>query len=153
MKVLSLSVLDLREIFQVLCSLETQAVALLLRSNGGAEVERLPKCVADMQAALERKSLGEWLDAEAAFEDTLTLACGNQRLHQIAQGLREQIVRVRKLTVELRSDLQHYTLELREICALIQAGRAEATSRYSAHCQTSLDNFVATLQKYKLEAI
>lgn len=103
MRVKPVSVVDMREIYEVLTALESTAAALAAaRTDQGDSVKELRIAIRDMDAALERDDLKAWAEADARFHTLLVAAAGNSRLTELVQTYVGQSHRVRMLTLRLR---------------------------------------------------
>lgn len=104
MRVKPVSVVDMREIYEVLTALESTAAALAAeRTDQGDSIKQLRGAIADMDAALERDDLKAWAAADERFHTLLVAAANNSRLSELVQTYVGQSHRVRMLTLRLRS--------------------------------------------------
>jgi DNA-binding GntR family transcriptional regulator len=103
MRVLPVSADDMREIYEVLTSLESTAAELVARRGvSDAELADLQSAVSDMDAALAIDDLEAWAAADQRFHSLLVELTRNQRLQQIVTQLGEQAHRARMMTLRLR---------------------------------------------------
>lgn len=103
MRVKPVSLVDMREIYEVLTALESTAAALAAaRTDQGASIRNLRIAISDMDTALERDDLKAWAEADARFHTLLVDAAGNSRLSDLVQTYVGQSHRVRMLTLRLR---------------------------------------------------
>jgi DNA-binding GntR family transcriptional regulator len=103
MRVKPVSMVDMREIYEVLTALESTAAALAAaRTDQGDSVAQLRAAISDMDAALERDDLRAWAEADERFHKLLVAAAGNSRLTDLVQTFVGQSQRVRMLTLRLR---------------------------------------------------
>lgn len=103
MRVLPVSAADMREIYEVLTSLESTAAEIVARRGlTDAELKSLRDSVAEMDRALAADDLDLWAVADRRFHDLLVRATGNLRLEQIVTQLSDQAHRARMLTLRLR---------------------------------------------------
>ncbi|OYX00675.1 MAG: GntR family transcriptional regulator, partial [Bosea sp. 32-68-6] len=103
MRVLPVSAADMREIYDVLTSLEATAAEMVARKGVTAEeLQGLKDAVGEMEAALASDNLDGWAAADHRFHELLVKLAGNQRLQQIVTQLSEQAHRARMLTLRLR---------------------------------------------------
>ncbi len=91
MRVLPVSAADMREIYDVLTSLEATAAEMVARKGVTAE---------ELQGLSD--NLDGWAAADHRFHELLVKLTGNQRLQQIVTQLSEQAHRARMLTLRLR---------------------------------------------------
>lgn len=103
MRVLPVSADDMREIYEILTSLEATAAELAARRGvTGAELRELERAVAEMEAALAADDLDAWARADQCFHALLVGLSRNQRLQQMVTQLGDQAHRARMLTLRLR---------------------------------------------------
>ncbi|NVO17496.1 MAG: GntR family transcriptional regulator [Rhodoplanes sp.] len=103
MRVKPISVTDMREIYDVLMALESEAAALAaLREDRGDAIERMREAIRDMDRALERDDRKAWAAADERFHMLLVEAGGNSRIRDLVQTFVGQSHRVRMLTLSLR---------------------------------------------------
>jgi DNA-binding GntR family transcriptional regulator len=96
---------DMREIYQILTSLETTAVELIASQNLGPdspELAGLEARIDAMSEALNRDDLVAWAKADVEFHQMILDCCGNKRLAAIANAVSDQANRVRMTTLRLR---------------------------------------------------
>ena len=102
-RVLPVSITDMREIYELLTELETLAARKLAeRGLSGENLGRLDQVIAEMEAALARDDLVAWAHHDEVFHSLLAELTGNLRLSQIVGMFRDQAHRVRMQTLRLR---------------------------------------------------
>jgi DNA-binding GntR family transcriptional regulator len=127
MRVVPLSAKDMKEIYQVLTSLETMAVDLLARSQPKPEdIAPLQKALDDMDQALESEDLAAWATADENFHKALLDLCGNRRLADMANTVMDQVYRARWVTLRLRPTPWQSNAEHRGVVEAILKGDWEA---------------------------
>ncbi|TCT05435.1 DNA-binding GntR family transcriptional regulator [Tepidamorphus gemmatus] len=130
MRVKPVSPQDMREIYDVLTSLEATAAALAARRPlSGEELAGLEAAVAEMDEALECDDLKRWAEADQRFHDLLVIGSGNRRLQDIVGTLRDQAHRVRMATLALRPKPVESNNDHRAVVEAIRRGDAEAAWR------------------------
>jgi DNA-binding GntR family transcriptional regulator len=103
MRVKAVSPDDMREIYDVLTSLEATAAELAAaRGLPPSELAALDKTLAEMDDALRREDLKAWAKADQRFHDLLVRGSGNKRLQDIVATVRDQAHRARMATLTLR---------------------------------------------------
>ena len=123
MRVLPLSLADMRDIYDVLESLEPKAAELLARRSLPAAALRPLHAACDaMEDALIRDDRRHWAAADEAFHRGLLDLCGNRRLAAMVMQVWEQSHRARMLTLNLRPLPAASTAEHRAITQAIAAG-------------------------------
>ncbi|HEV7264515.1 MAG TPA: GntR family transcriptional regulator [Falsiroseomonas sp.] len=123
MRVLPVSLADMRDIYDVLESLEPKAAELLARR--GLLPERLAPLHAAcdaMEAALASGDRQAWAAADEAFHRDLLDLCGNGRLAAMVMQVWDQSHRARMLTLNLRPLPAASTNEHRAIMVAIASG-------------------------------
>ena len=103
MRVLPISAEDMREIYQILTSLEATAAELTAaRGLSDGELHNLQRAVAEMDEALAAGDLRAWAVADERFHLLLVDYAGNERLRALVGSFWEQAHRVRMATLRLR---------------------------------------------------
>jgi len=101
--VLAVSVEDMREIYGVVTAVETAAAELLAaRRPDDRMLAPLSQAVADMERSLAGDDLVAWAHADERFHRGLLRLCGNRRLAEIGLRFRDQVRRVRMITLAAR---------------------------------------------------
>jgi len=103
MRVKPVSLKDMREICQVLTSLESTAAALAANQRlEKPEIEEMQQAVRDMDDALEKDDLAAWAEADERFHKLLVAFSRNERLVTLVDTYYDQSHRFRMLTLRLR---------------------------------------------------
>lgn len=135
-RISALSPGDMREIYDVLMSLEPTAVELLARRRPDrAELAGLIASCDAMEAALEgAPDLQAWAAADETFHLNLARLCGNKRLAGMIMQVWDQAHRARMFTLSLRPLPVQSTAEHRAVVEAILAGDVEcARELYHEH--------------------
>jgi len=123
MRVLPLSASDMRDIYDVLESLEPKAAELVARrALPPAELAPLHAACDAMEAALAAGDRPAWAAADEAFHRDLLALCGNRRLSAMVMQVWDQSHRARMVTLNLRPLPAASTAEHRAILVAIAAG-------------------------------
>ena len=102
-RVVPLTVADMREVHDLLTWLESQAAfALAARPDRDAAVKELRQINAGMRRALAADDITAWAQANDRFHARLIASAGNGRLVRICEVLLDQSQRVRTFTLRLR---------------------------------------------------
>ncbi|WP_239451476.1 GntR family transcriptional regulator [Elioraea rosea] len=135
MRVLPVSLADMRDIYDVLESLEPKAAELLARRGLPAdELAPLHSACEAMEAALANEDRPAWAKADEAFHSGLVDLCGNRRLAAMVMQVWDQAHRARMLTLNLRPLPAASTAEHRAIMVAIAAGDGDsARELYRLH--------------------
>jgi DNA-binding GntR family transcriptional regulator len=151
MRVVPLSIDDLRETYEILTALEIAAIERLVRSRPGPErLAPLDRALDEMDAALRRRNLDAWVSADERFHRTLLDLCGNGRLAAMAQTLSDHAHRARMTTVRLRS-LQPSNAEHRAVVDAIRRGHLrEARASHLEHRTRASADILQILEQTRL---
>lgn len=152
MRVVPLSIQELREVYEVLTSLELTAIDRLARLDLQDEaLATIEKTLDEMDFAAQKKDVEAWAKADERFHRILVTLCGNQRLATIVEMLWEQGHRARMTTVRLRASLEQSNREHR---ALLEAIRArdwrQARARHAKHRERAMTEILNLLHQTRL---
>jgi DNA-binding GntR family transcriptional regulator len=126
MRVLPISAADMRDIYDVLESLEPKAAELLARRRvSPEELAPLHRACDAMEASLADGDRPAWAAADEAYHRHLLDLCGNRRLAAMVMQVWEQSHRARMVTLNLRPLPQASTAEHRAMLVAIAAGDGE----------------------------
>jgi DNA-binding GntR family transcriptional regulator len=156
-RIVPIAVSDMREIYDVLISLEPRAAELLaLRGASPKELRQLEVCCERMTDALARDEMEEWALADEEFHLGIVRLSGNRRLADIVLNCWDQVHRARYFTLRLRkhphpskSIEEHY-----EIIEAIRRGDAKAASDiYRRHRDRGLKEQVDVMMAFRIHQI
>ena len=135
MRIVPLSIQELREVYEVLTSLELTAIERLARAELDEEaLAAIEKPVDEMDLAVRKKDVDAWAKADERFHRTVVRLCGNRRLAAMVEMLWEQGHRARMMTVRFRTSLQQSNQEHRALVAAIRKGDlAAALAQHTEH--------------------
>lgn len=151
-RILPISPDDMREIYEVLTSLEPAAAELLAsRKLGRRDLQPLVDACDAMEAALARDDLRGWAEADVRFHHILVESCGNRRLSELIKTVWDQAHRARMTTLTLRPVPTQSTREHRAIVKAILAGDAEkAGAIYRAHRKRAGEELLKIIARHQL---
>lgn len=156
-RIVPIAVSDMREIYDVLISLEPRAAELLaIRGASPKELRPLEVCCERMTDALARDEMEEWALADEEFHLGIVRLSGNRRLADIVLNCWDQVHRARYFTLRLRkhphpskSIEEHY-----EIIEAIRRGDAKAASDiYRRHRDRGLKEQVDVMMAFRIHQI
>lgn len=149
MRVLPIAAGDMREIYEVLTSLEPMAAELLARRPEPARgLARLEAACTAMEQALAAQDRLAWAAADEAFHFGLAELCGNRRLAGMVMQVWEQSHRARLFTLNQRPLPARSTAEHRRVLEAIAAGEAErARELYRRHRRRSGEELVSLIER------
>jgi DNA-binding GntR family transcriptional regulator len=152
MRVLPVSVDDMRDIYALLTALESLAARLAAeRGLGDEELTSLDEAVQDMDDALAREDLDSWAKADARFHRLLVSAAGNRRLENAVANLVDQSHRVRRMTLRLRPKPEASNNDHRAVVAAIRNGdSATALAIHEAHRRKNGQMLIGLLKQMDL---
>ncbi len=130
MRIKPISREDMREIYEILTSLESQAAALAARRRPtDAELQALRSAVRDMDAALDADDLDAWAEADERFHRQLVGCSNNRRLIALVGTYMDQSHRVRMLTLRMRPRPVDSNQDHRAVVEAIARGDADEARR------------------------
>ena len=151
-RVLPISIDDMKEIYELLISLEPDAAAkLAARNPNKQELKQLEIATTDMEEALVKDDLDAWADADDRFHHHMLDLHGNQRLREIVLSLNDQAHRTRIVTLRLREKPYKSTQEHRKILQYLGQGDVEATrTAFREHRERAASELINILEKYRI---
>lgn len=155
MRVLPVSPADMREIYEILTSLESMAAELVARARpGAAALAPLEKASRDMARALRLDDLDAWAQADERFHRLLVGMCGNVRLAGIVFNYWDRAHRARMVTLRMRPKPVNSTREHLAIVAAIRSGDAvHAGALFRAHRERASRELTELLQRHRLNQL
>jgi DNA-binding GntR family transcriptional regulator len=155
MRVLPVSQADMREIYDILTSLEPTAAELLAaRRPARAELKPLIDACDAMEAALAKGDRAGWAKADERFHLALLELCGNRRLAGMVMAMWDQSHRARMFTLKLRPLPVVSTREHRAaLDAILDGDAARAREVYRAHRQRGGDELMSLIERYGLSQL
>ncbi|MDK4731472.1 GntR family transcriptional regulator [Rhizobium sp. CNPSo 3490] len=152
MRVLPVSASDMREIYDILTSLESTAAELAAsRHLSEEQIRGLEKATADMDKALAEEDLERWAQADARFHEQLLELGGNQMLKSVVLNFIDRAHRVRMLTLKMRPKPVNSTREHAELVQAIREGdRAKARNIHRAHRERAGTELLVLLDRLGL---
>jgi len=152
MRVVPLSLEDLRELYEVFTTLELTALERLIRLKPEARVlAGLDEAIDDMDAAIKLRDRDAWVRADERFHRMIIDLSGNTRLAAMAYTLWDQGHRARMTTVRLRSALQSSNREHRAVVDAIRRGDWRAAKAvHSRHRERTSVEIIKLLEQCRL---
>lgn len=149
MRVAAISPADMRDIYDVLESLEPKAAELLARRNlPEADLAPLLSACDAMETAIARQDRAAWAQADEGFHRGLAELCGNRRLAAMVVQVWDQSHRARMFTLNMRPLPERSTAEHRATLDAIRAGDAEsAREMYRRHRQRGGAELIALIER------
>jgi DNA-binding GntR family transcriptional regulator len=153
--VLPISPEDMTEIYALLAELEPMAAELAARHGlSDVQLDRISKCVEDMDQALEEDNLDAWADADHDFHQLLVSYSGNKRLEWVVSTFWDQVYRARKVTLRIRekpvgSNRDHRNL----VQAIKDRDPVKAREIHKKHREQAADTLVKLIAKHGLQIL
>jgi DNA-binding GntR family transcriptional regulator len=149
MRVAPISPADMRDIYDVLESLEPKAAELLARRNlPEADLAPLLFACDAMEQAIAQQDRAAWALADEGFHRGLAELCGNRRLAAMVMQVWDQSHRARMFTLNMRPLPERSTAEHRATLQAIRAGDAEeARETYRRHRQRGGAELIALIER------
>jgi DNA-binding GntR family transcriptional regulator len=133
-RVLPISVKDMREIYELLTELETMAVRRLAeRGLSRKDLARLDQAIAEMESALARDDLDAWARNDELFHSLLADLTGNLRLRQVLGMFRDHAHRARLQTLRLKPRPVESNRDHAAVVDAIRRGDSEAAAAIHHH--------------------
>ncbi|QMU60147.1 MAG: FCD domain-containing protein [Boseongicola sp.] len=154
-RILPVSVDDMREIYDVLTELESLAARKAAEQNlSEAELGSLAKSIEDMDMAIAENALEKWADADDLFHRELVRLGGNSRVQMIVAMMSDQVRRARHITLFMRPVPSRSNEDHRQVYEAIKSGDAEkAAIIHYGHRQTAKALIIGLLEKHRLNRI
>ncbi len=143
---------DLREIYELLCSLEATAVELLTKRRlplDGDVFRDLVEINERMAAALEQGDRQTWAKMDGEFHRVLVENCGNSRIVRVIFNIWDQSHRARLLAAPLRSIPSESHKEHRAVLEAIERGDERvAYEIHRAHRHRGMVSILGILEEH-----
>ena len=154
-RILPISIHDMEEVYDVLTALESMAAADAARRGcTDAELKTLAGSIADMEAALADKNREAWAAADDLFHAELVRLGGNTRSEMIVALMRDQVRRVRVVTLHLRPLPLKSNADHRGVLDAIKAQDPErASDIHKAHRIAAKDVLLQILTQNRLQML
>lgn len=155
MRVLPVSPDDMRQIYQILTSLEATAAELVAARRLDAEALRPLKLATEaMDKALEIDDLDAWARADEQFHTHLLDLCGNEMLRAVVLNFWDRAHRARMVTLRIRPKPVRSTKEHTALVSALRKGDAErAGALQRAHRERAGEELLGLLTRLGLSAL
>lgn len=155
MRVLPVSPADMKEIYEVLTSLESTAAELAAaRKLSSEELRALEQASEDMDSALKRDDLEAWARADETFHALLLDLCGNRMIKQLVLNTWDRAHRARMVTLRMRPKPVNSTREHRALVKAIRQGDPVAARDVQrAHRERAGTELLSLLQRLGLHGL
>lgn len=153
-RVLPIYPADLREIYELLCCLESTAAELMANRRLPADAPEFAEMEAAnvaMDEALARDDLDTFAEMDDRFHRLLVRYSGNERLMRFVFSISDQQHRARRLTLRLRPKPTQSSAEHRTTLEAIRRGDARAAHElHKAHRVRGMNLILGLIEHYRL---
>ncbi|QDG76124.1 GntR family transcriptional regulator [Labrenzia sp. PHM005] len=151
-RIVTLSLKDMEEIYAVLTELESLAAEEAARRGyKDADLADLKKAIEAMEKALADEDREAWALADDAFHTELVRLGGNSRIQTIVAMMANQVRRARAMTLYIRPLPLKSNEDHRAVFDAIRKGDANlARERHHSHRQHAREVLIELLKKHKL---
>ncbi len=151
-RIVTLSLRDMEEIYSVLTELESLAAEEAAgRGYGDEELVQLEEAIDAMEQALANEDREAWALADEAFHTELVRLGGNSRIQSIVSMMANQVRRARAMTLYIRPLPLKSNEDHRAVFDAIRRGDAtQARERHRSHRQHAREVLIELLKKHKL---
>ena len=122
----SMSVRDVKEIFEIRSALESLSTVLAAMRIEPEELEKLRALLTEIEGHIKRKDIDKIVETDIKFHGLLYQVSRNERLVAIISNLKDQLARFRTLSMSYPGRLQETLQEHRAMVEAIAAGDLDA---------------------------
>lgn len=122
--VANISLKDITQVFEIRSALEELAAGLAAERITEEEIEELERMLVEISDHMESKDMERIVEADIKFHEVLYKASRNDRLAEIVNNLREQIIRFRSVSMNQPGRLAKTWEEHRQLVEAIGAHNA-----------------------------
>lgn len=154
-RILPVSVDDMREIYDVLTELEGLAAERAAQAGyDDAQLAELGQSIADMDDAIAAQNLEAWAQADERFHSELVRLSQNSRLISIVAMMSDQVRRARAITLFMRPVPTKSNDDHRGVFGAIKRGDASDAGRiHRAHRAQAKAILIELLDKHRLHLL
>jgi len=151
-RIATLSLTDMEEIYAVLTELESLAAEEAAEKGySESDLATLQRAIEAMEDALERQDREDWAVADNDFHEELVRLGGNSRVETIVSMMANQVRRARAMTLFIRPLPVKSNEDHRAVYNAIRQGKpATARERHRSHRQHAREVLIDLLKKHKL---
>jgi len=126
----TLTLSKIKEIYQIIGSLEAAALEDFYSSINEETISDLKKLNAKMEEALKKKDFNAYLDMNRNFHETWLIGCGNEELYKVVKSMKERLYEFPR-NVDLILDWEEVSLsEHQKIIQSLEEKDIEGAVRY-----------------------
>lgn len=148
----SVSVHDVKEIFEIRSALESLSTGLATRRIEPDELEMLQKLLVEIEGHIKDNNIEKIVETDVKFHGLLYQVSRNERLVSIISNLKEQLARFRTLSMSYPGRLQETLEEHRKMVEAIASGDVDAARDAAEHhMEQAEETLLKAMRKNKLE--
>ena len=148
----SVSVHDVKEIFEIRSALESLSTGLATRRIEPDELETLQKLLVEIEGHIKDNNIEKIVETDVKFHGLLYQVSRNERLVSIISNLKEQLARFRTLSMSYPGRLQETLEEHRKMVEAIASGDVDAARDAAEHhMEQAEETLLKAMRKNKLE--
>jgi DNA-binding GntR family transcriptional regulator len=153
MRVLPVSLSDMRDIYQILTALESAAAEILAaRKPGDEELKPLVDATLAMESALAKDDLDAWAAADERFHEQLVNMAGNKLLAEAVFSHWDRAHRARMFTLRLRPKPVSSTHEHMALVERLRRGDAAGAAAVNReHRQRASRELLDIFERFRLQ--
>lgn len=154
-RILPVSVEDMREIYDILTELESLAAQRAAEANySDQDLETLAGSIDRMETAIAEEDLEAWAEADEVFHSELVRLGGNKRIEAIVAMMSDQVRRARATTLFIRPLPLQSNEDHRAVYQAIRDGRpGDAHNRHREHRLQAKAVLCGILEKHRLNSL
>ncbi len=152
-RIVTLSLRDMEEIYAILTELESLAAKEAAgRGYKDEDLIELKRAIEAMEQALTSEDREAWAHADDAFHTELVRLGGNSRIETIVSMMANQVRRARAMTLYIRPLPTKSNEDLRAVFDAIRAGDEQlASERHHSHRKHAREVLISLLKKHRLQ--
>ena len=154
-RILSLSVADMDEIYELLTELESLAARRAAAAGyAKADLKCLEDAIDNMETALSEEDREAWARADEDFHTELVRLGGNSRVISIVANFNDQVRRARSMTLYIRPLPEKSNEDHRALLEAISAGDQKLAFKvHHEHRSNAREMLIELLQKHGLRHV
>lgn len=154
-RIISLSAVDMGEVYEVLTELESLAASKAAQFGySETDLAELADALSRMDQALKNENREAWAEADDRFHAELVRLGGNARVRAIVGMMADQVRRARRLTLYMRPLPLKSNDDHRRVFEAIRAGDAQTARRvhhdHRMHAKSELTTLLARHRLYQI---
>ena len=155
--VVSLTLDDIKEIYQVREALEGMAVKIIAEQTNAEFINKLEKIHQELTVSLHEKKYSQFFNIDGLFHGTIIDAAGNSRIKEIFAKYDAQIGRIRYLTAITPNRMELTIDEHRAIITALESNKPDvaeqAVAKHACNVSQTIENVLSDFGEGDLSAL